>query len=186
MPRICAICSHPNQMAIDKAILSKLSIAKIALDFDIATHSLHYHKDTHLNPIIDEANQRARDVIIQDVIDCRKEVQYATLDKVKLMQERLLNDIDFASSAQDRLPFIKEFRGFITEEAKLTGAYTQDRPNTDSMEKVLSSFNLWIDLNPHANGIQRAIAIKEFAVLSKVDERELALKVGVQVLGKTR
>ena len=49
MPRACLICNHPKRIEIDRLLVQGKSKTKIALEFDVPTYSLDYHKEHHVS-----------------------------------------------------------------------------------------------------------------------------------------
>lgn len=63
----------------------------------------------------------------------------------------------------------------------ILGLKQMPKENAETVAKVLSSFNLWLEKNPNANVHQKADAIRDFATFGKVDERELGKLAGVDI-----
>ena len=54
---ICQICSHPERLAIDRAILSGLSKAAIGRAFDVPAYSVQNHAERHLSRQLLKSNE---------------------------------------------------------------------------------------------------------------------------------
>lgn len=129
MPRKCKTCAHSSIAEVDKAILGNIPYTQIASKFGLHHKSIDWHSKHHLQPMIDEANAQAKEAIVSKILKYREEVNYSAFDKVKLLQEKILTDLDGAGELNERVPLYREFRGAIQEEAKLSGLYQQDRKN---------------------------------------------------------
>lgn len=140
MPRKCTICFHEKVKEIDALIINKAVYSGIARDFNVGEDAVGKHAKNHLQPIIDEANEKAKQEIVDKIKRYREEVNYAPLDKVKMMQDRLLNDLDSnvlsLIGVSDRIGIYREFRGWMQEEAKLGGLYQQEQSNVSDQYKA--------------------------------------------------
>lgn len=142
MSQRCKTCAHPDSGKIDQQIAANIPYARIASDFGLSRKMVERHAKVHAKPIVEQAQKAAEKVIVNQILKYRKEVNYPLLDKVKLLQDRILNDIDEAC-LDDRVPLYREFRGSIQEEAKLAGAYQQDRKNDADIDRVVEAYRLW-------------------------------------------
>lgn len=129
MPRKCTICYHKDRRAIDIAIADNVEYGQIRLKYNVSLKAIASHLKNHLQPILNEANAKAEKVIVDKILRYREEVNYSSIEKVKFAQDRILNALDSARELSDQISIIKEFRGWIQEEAKLTGEYKKDGKN---------------------------------------------------------
>lgn len=129
MPRRCKTCSHKDVKAIDTAIVSNEPYRTIASRYDLSRQTVQNHAKNHVKPLIAKANAKAEAIIVNKILKFREEVNYPSIEKVKFAQNRILNALDSASELSDQISIIKEFRGWIQEEAKLTGEYKKDGKN---------------------------------------------------------
>lgn len=134
MSQRCKICSHEKIKQINKSILANVSYRRLASQFEIPVKSVERHAKNHLKPIIDEANEQAKQEIVQEVLQYRKEVNYSALDKIKLLQDKILNDIDGSAESGERVPLYREFRGALQEEAKICGLYQKEAENEHDIQ----------------------------------------------------
>ncbi len=132
MPRRCTICYHANRNEIDSALSDNVEYGKIRSKYGVSHKALASHLKNHLQPIINKANAKAEQAIVDKILTFREEVNYSPLEKIKLAQHRILNDLDSASDINERITIIREFRGWFQEEAKITGEYTKDKENPKS------------------------------------------------------
>lgn len=69
----------------------------------------------------------------------------------------------------------------LSQLSDILGIKQLPKENAETIEKVLSSFTLWLEKNPHASIHQKADAVRDFATFGKVDEKELGRLAGVDV-----
>lgn len=149
MSQRCNTCSNPHIEEINQLIQRGVAYARIASDFNLNSKSVERHAKQHLQPIIDRANKEAESKIVNKILQLREEVNYAPLEKVKLLQNKLLIELDNVSETSERISIIKEFRGWVQEEAKLCGLYQQDRENEQKIQRVIKSIQDLLADHPH-------------------------------------
>lgn len=185
MTQRCKTCSHDQRDEIEKLILAGKSYRSIARQFKIGNTSVLAHARNHLKPIIDAANEAAQQQITEKITKYRSEVNYPVLDKVKLLQDRILNDLDAVFLAADRVPLYRELRGALQEESKLAGLYQKDRANEADLAKCVRGYQKWLHDYPDASDEDRQQWLEWFADSGGVDREELAKQVRIQELGNT-
>ena len=117
MPRKCTICNHIEVESINEAIINGEPLRNIAEHFDVATTSLHRHKE-HLPAGMVQAKQ-AEEVTQADNL----------LAQVQDLQQRAVSLLDKAESAGDlktALQGVREARGCLELLAKLQGELAQE------------------------------------------------------------
>jgi len=115
-------------------LVANASYRVIARQFTVGHDAVRRHAENDLKPIIEEANEEAKQEIKEKILSYRAEVNYSTLDKTKLLQEKILKDLESASEISERVALYREFRGNLQEEAKLTGAYQKEKENEDDRQ----------------------------------------------------
>ena len=179
MARQCKTCAHPEIKEIDKALLAKHSNTEIAKKYGLNHQSVNYHAKVHLKPILDKANKAAERAITRKVLKYREEVNYPLLDKLKLLQERILDDMDVAA-LDERVPLFREFRGSLQEEAKLAGAYQQDRKNESDVDRVVEAYRLWEQWYGSPDAAAQQNWIGWLSLKSGIGVAEITQKIKVQ------
>ena len=188
MGRKCLVCSHPRRKEIDKNITNNVAYRRISAQFKINDKAIGAHAKNHLQPQIKKAVKEIDAAVKSDVIAVQKETsQYrdeillAPIERARMMQEKLLNLFDSTGDIHQQISAAKEFRGWFTEEAKLCGLYQKERENTETLEKVVKSFNQWLEDNPAASNAEKAVWVQRFAKGGGVPVEHLAGRVGVTV-----
>lgn len=64
MPRVCTICTHPQRVEIDKAIVAGESIQTIANRFPVSAQAVKRHRDSHLVDQLVRAAERTGGVVL--------------------------------------------------------------------------------------------------------------------------
>jgi len=75
MPRTCFVCSSPERMAIDNALLAGESLRNIAKRVSISPAGLLRHK-THLSQAIVKAGERREERLGDNLVDEMRRVQH--------------------------------------------------------------------------------------------------------------
>jgi hypothetical protein len=133
MPRKCTICSHAERIKIEKELLNNVLYREIASKYDISEKAIGRHFQNHIKPAIEKANKKAVRKIVYKITQYRQEINYSSLNKVKLIQNKLLNDLESVSEIAEKIKIYKEFRGWIQEEAKISGIYTKEKENPNNI-----------------------------------------------------
>jgi hypothetical protein len=150
VPRRCAICTHPDREAIDKALVGDAALSELAAIYRVSDDSLGRHKANHLPAKLVMA-EAAAEVARADSL----------LGQVRDLQRRALDILDKAEEAGElrtALSAIREARGNLELLAKLLGELD---------ERPVVNLNLspeWIELRaviiaalePHSEA-QRAV-----------------------------
>ncbi len=185
MSQRCKTCAHPDIAKIDSLLAGNIPYARIASDFGLSAKMVERHAKQHAKPIIEKAKAAAEKVIVNQILKYRKEVNFPLLDKVKLLQERILNDMDRTRRMADRVPLFREFRGSLQEEAKLAGAYQQDRKNDADVDRVVEAYRLWEQWFGSPNAEEQQTWIGWLSDKSGISATEITQKIKVQEISES-
>lgn len=176
MPNRCKTCAHPKSLEINQAILGKRSFRSIAIEYGFCESSLRQHGKNHLKPMIAKVEAEQRAQVKAKVVELSEEVLYPLIDKVQMLQNRILADIKKARTAKARVPLYRELRGALQEQAKICGEYTQDRENSDRLEKTIQAITAYLEAHPDAD---REKVINTFAIGRNVSPEKIAENLGM-------
>ena len=122
MPRVCSICTHPQRVAIDRALTEMSdSNRRIASQYDVSERAIRNHKGNHLKVRMLKAVEKREDADIRTAIDIMgqlKAINGAALGVLKGARDA--NDGDLALKAIDRI------HRQIELQAKLIGELQQE------------------------------------------------------------
>lgn len=122
MPRVCSICTHPQRVAIDRALTEMSgSNRRIASQYDVSERAIRDHKANHLKVRMLKAVERREDADIRtaiDVVGQLRAINGAALSVLKSARDA--NDGDLALKAIDRI------QRQIELQAKLIGELQQE------------------------------------------------------------
>jgi len=122
MPRVCSICTHPQRVAIDRALTEMSdSNRRIASQYDVSERAIRDHKANHLKVRMLKAVEKREDADIRtaiDVVGQLKAINGAALSVLKSARDA--NDGDLALKAIDRI------QRQIELQAKLIGELQQE------------------------------------------------------------
>jgi hypothetical protein len=113
MPRVCAVCDHPERTAIDQALVRGESVSRNSALFRVSTDSLERHKANHLPKAVVKA-QEVREVAKGDDL----------LREVRILRSKaysLLLKAEEKGDLRTALGGIREARGCLELLAKLLG-----------------------------------------------------------------
>lgn len=129
MPRVCTICSHPDRKTIDARIADKDPYRNIAKRFGLNHVTVTRHGANHVKPILDSIELQANAAVLKRVMAYRDEVNLPLSEKSKYVENKLWADYEVADKIVDRMAVMREIQKQQAEQAKLAGAYTQDKVN---------------------------------------------------------
>ncbi len=122
MPRVCSICTHPQRVAIDRALTEMSdSNRRIASQYDVSERAIRDHKANHLAVRMLKAVEKREDADIRTAIDIMgqlKAINGAALSVLKSARDA--NAGDLALKAIDRI------QRQIELQAKLIGELQQE------------------------------------------------------------
>jgi len=106
----CSICTHPERDAIDALLVDGLTLAKIAVKFNVDKQALGRHNKAHMGGTL---------------VELRKERQEGTalsrLEELYGRTNRLLVQAEQAGNGGQALQAIREARTTLESIAKITG-----------------------------------------------------------------
>lgn len=170
----CKTCSHPDAKTINEMIANNVSFSRIASQFNLVDRSISRHAERHLQPMIEQAQAEIRAAVVQRALSLREDVALPVLEKIKLLQERILNDIEALGKAE-RGPFYRELRGALQEEAKLCGLYQENRENDAKVRKAIIDLKRYLD---EQDEIDRETVIEVFATGRNIPRETLSRELG--------
>lgn len=132
MPRVCAVCDHPEREAIDRALARGESVSRCAALFRVSPDSLERHKTNHLPQAVVKA-QAAREIAQGN--DLLKEVRALRSKAVALLLKA-----EEKGDLRTALSGIREARGCLELLARLLGEL-DERPQV-----VVLTSPEWLDL----------------------------------------
>lgn len=194
MPRKCAVCQHPNRRAIETQLLANQSYPKIANFCGLNWQAIRNHAVNHVRPMLDKANRKAENIVVDALSKYREEVNYAPLVKAKWMQDMIANELDGITPGEQnvnsRVALMRELRGWFDIENKITGNYQREeyelvlravaRIENIVNQQIARDASFIPDLKRLA-----AIAAADFGVKSEIVEKEF-LKRQPQLLEGTQ
>jgi hypothetical protein len=135
MPRTCSICSHPDRVTIDDALVSGTSYRDIAKRVgDVTIASLGRHASRHVSAALVSVQ------VERSLEGPRTAV--ARIEELIVRGERILDSAERGGAASLSLSAMRELRGLIELYAKLSGEL-DERP---TMTINLQSSPEWVGL----------------------------------------
>ncbi len=113
MSRVCTVCTHQELEAIDRALVQSTPNRRIAAQYSLQESSIRRHKAEHLPAAMAQAKQAA--VVAHGE---------SLVDQVRALRERamtLLDKAEQASKLRDACSAIREARGCLELEARMSG-----------------------------------------------------------------
>ncbi len=139
MSQTCNTCNHPDIIEINKRLGKKHAYARIAKDFGLGEASVRRHAKVHVQDAIVKANKQAEVSLVNQVAQFQEAIHLPIIDKIKWLQDRILTDLQSATTPSDRVPLYREFRGALQEQAKVSGAYQQTAPKKVDRETLVNA-----------------------------------------------
>ena len=73
MPRNCGVCSHPDVEEINKLLIEgRVSYVELEEKYGLTNYSLYRHKRNHLEPVIQELKEHAKETAQKDFIEAKE------------------------------------------------------------------------------------------------------------------
>lgn len=126
MAMTCQTCKQPNIDAINQQIVNGASLRDIALQTKTSHQSVKRHKDSCLKALFQEVRAEKRAGLLQDVDELKAEIE-----EVKKT---------FPTNPQARVQLIARRKEAIELEAKLTGAFQENRANDLSLIALVKAY----------------------------------------------
>jgi hypothetical protein len=111
MGQTCKTCNHPDVIAINKRLGMNNAYLRIATDFGLSEASVRRHAKVHVQTAIVKANERAEAALVNHVTQFHEAIHLPIIEKIKWLQDRILNDLQSTTRTSDRVPLYREFRG---------------------------------------------------------------------------
>jgi hypothetical protein len=105
MPRTCSVCTHPQRVAIDRALVEGLPFRHIASRFDTSTAALQRHKADHLPGHVAKAREAKQ---VADADDLLRQLKSLHNKAISILQQA-----EQAGDFRTALMGIREARGCI-------------------------------------------------------------------------
>src|SRR5215217_6525419 len=126
MPQVCTVCSHPDAVLINEAlVLEKASNRAIALQYDLGHMSVQRHRE-HVPEMLSRAS-RAEEVAEADSL----------LDRLEALQDRteaILSRVEQTENYGAMLGAIREMRGNL----EVIGEVTKELNRTPTLNLQLN------------------------------------------------
>jgi acetylornithine/succinyldiaminopimelate/putrescine aminotransferase len=154
MPRKCSVCTHPDRVAIDEALVGGTAISALSAKYrDISEDALGRHKANHLPAKLVMA-QAAEEVAQADTL----------LGQVQNLQARtlaILGQAEGAGALRTALGAIREARGNLELLGKLAGEI-DERPQVNILVAPQVQYVILSALEPYPEArIAVAESLKE-------------------------
>lgn len=140
MPRACTVCAHPKRKVIDAMIADGQPYLRIATKFGLNDKTVNTHGKKHVHPFIKEVELQVQAEVMTRVRKYRDEVNLPLAEKSKHIENRLWDDYERCKSPVQRVVVIRAIREQQQEQARLTGAYQQARPNDDILVGMVRGY----------------------------------------------
>lgn len=122
---------------------------------------------------------------IEDALDDKGNLDFAKAKKngsAKLIKKISRSDTKYGENVSVEFYSRADALGHLSE---ILGLKQMPRENATTLERVLRSYNLWVERNPGATIEDKTEAIAIFAKGGNIDERLLAQKAGVDLITET-
>ncbi len=139
MSQSCNTCNHPDVIEINKRLGKKHAYARIAKDFGLGEASVRRHAKVHVQTAIVKANKRAEAALVNHVAQFQEAIHLPIIEKIKWLQNRILTDLQSATTTSERVPLYREFRGALQEQARVSGNYQQTAPQEVTREMLVNT-----------------------------------------------
>jgi len=172
MANTCKTCRHENAEQINIMLADGQPLRKIMDRFKgLSTGGLQRHKEGCLRELFDEVREQKRIGLLADVDEVKREIQLAKME--------------FADNGQIRVQLIGKRLDAIEKEAKLTGAYQQDRKNDADIDRVVEAYRLWEEWygNPDEEKQKRWVGM--LADKSGISAGEIMRKIRFEAIDAT-
>ncbi len=138
MGQTCKTCNHPDVANINKRLGMNNAYLRIATDFGLSEASVRRHAKVHVQKAIEIAKKQAEAALVNYVSHFQEAVHLPIIEKIKWLQERILTDLQSATTISERVPLYREFRGALQEQAKVSGDYQQNAPKEVTREMLVN------------------------------------------------
>jgi hypothetical protein len=142
VPRTCCVCRHPNRLAIEQAMVARISLRTIAEQFGPSKDSVMRHRSHAIDAIT--RNSRAQELartgtLLDDVLagEDRTEQLYQLAEEILVTALRQ-NDLRTALQAiRAAVSVAAEMRGYMQLRGELTSELGRDRTSNDAPIRII-------------------------------------------------
>lgn len=138
------------------------------------------HAKNHIQPMIAEANEAAKAEFIGEIVQYRREVHMPILDKVKMLQHKIIEILADGYNNADRTALFRELRGTIDLEAKLTGSYQKERTNEGELDRIVEAYRLIESGWPNATAAERDDWLKHLSLHTRIPVDAIRRQIKIQ------
>lgn len=117
MPRRCTICIHPERAAIDRQLLSSVTLRSIAQRFDVSEYALIRHRENHLGELVDQAAETLTEELVMNV--------WEEINRLKEEAARLQAEAEEQRDLKTALQALAEYRRVVELVCRLEGQVDQ-------------------------------------------------------------
>jgi len=182
MPRVCEICQSSLRTEIDALLVRSVSYRRISGDFTFTERQLSNHHKSHIQPLIQTANNAIQASVTSQMLEYHTEVSLPLIERSAKVYKRLVNKLDEAGNLNEYLAVHKELRGWFEQEAKLSGAYTNPKDNPETISKAIENYRSYASRFPDDSPAEVAEAIQAIASGADVDPKILSAKIQAQAI----
>lgn len=118
MARTCTICSHPQRVAIDQALVAGGAMRPLAALYRVSPDAIERHAAAHLPQALSKAQDAAEVAHAEDLLGQLKDLQGRTLG--------ILTQAEEAKDLRTALQAVGQARGNLELLAKVTGELAQE------------------------------------------------------------
>ena len=137
MPRLCSLCTHPERLDIDKAIIAGLPYRDISGRFGVSKSAVERHAGEHVAPAIARAST-LRDQVTAD----------ALIAELRTLREVTLGVLEEARAADDHDIALRAIAR-LEKQAELCGRLAGELVERQRIETVSVLFSeQWLRLRP--------------------------------------
>lgn len=136
----CKVCASKARDAIEKELLNQKSIRSVAIDYGLTEYMVSRHHKEHLLPFLQDVQAETRLQVANQLADLAEEVYLPLMEKVKMGQSLALQTFKQAlasansnKSYNNAIRALTEFRGWVHQEARMTGEYQKERKNVHDL-----------------------------------------------------
>ena len=119
-------------------IVNREPYLKIAKKFGLNHVSVNAHGKAHVLPFVESIELQANAIVLERVMAYRDEVNLPLPEKSKFIENKLWGDYYATDRVQDRIAIAKAINQQQQEQARLAGAYLQDKQHPADRAALLS------------------------------------------------
>ncbi len=130
-------------------IANKEPYLRIATKFGLNDKTVNTHGKKHVLPFMESVELQAQAEVLKRVLAYREVVHFALPEKSKDIEDSLRADLETAGTIPERMMVWREINKQQIEQAKLAGAYLQDKVNPENaeLERIRTLVTSWAKEN---------------------------------------